>query len=167
MDKFDIFGLTQKSKLPGDRKPLFPEGVPGVSQGIPPEFIKGNQPPPQTAQLPPGEPDKAAAGEPTKKTAAVMPVEEPKPKPKPKPKPAQAEAANRRADPGPAGRAACGTKCRPAAAIGASALARRKGRRKGRVQAARLGRRHRHPARSRADAFLTRSGKRSGERKSR
>ena len=50
MDKLDIFGLSDKKKLPGERKPLFPEGVPGVSQGIPPEYIKGNQPPPETAQ---------------------------------------------------------------------------------------------------------------------
>jgi hypothetical protein len=88
MDKLDVFGLTEKKKLPGDRKAVFPEGVPGVSQGIPPEYVKGNQPPPDTAQTVPGEPDnKAAATEPTKKTAAIAPVEEPKPKPKPKRKP--------------------------------------------------------------------------------
>jgi hypothetical protein len=73
MDKLDIFGLSDKKKLPGERKPLFPEGVPGVSQGIPPEYIKGNQPPPETAQ--------PIAVEPEKKAAAVEPVE-PKPKPK-------------------------------------------------------------------------------------
>ncbi len=88
MDKFDIFGLNEKKKLPGDRKPVFPEGVPGVSQGIPSEYIKGNQPPPDTAQAQPAEPDKAAAAaEPAKKTAAVEPADEPKPKPKRKPKP--------------------------------------------------------------------------------
>ena len=48
-DSWDFFGLNDKKKLPGDRKPLFPEGVPGVSQGIPPEFVKGNQPPPDNA----------------------------------------------------------------------------------------------------------------------
>ena len=48
-DKLDVFGLNEKKKLPGDRKAVFPEGVPGVSQGIPPEFIKGNQPPPDAA----------------------------------------------------------------------------------------------------------------------
>jgi hypothetical protein len=42
MDKFDIFGLNEKKKLPGDRKPLFPEGVPGVTQGVPPEYLKQN-----------------------------------------------------------------------------------------------------------------------------
>ena len=30
MDKLDVFGLNEKKKLPGDRKPVFPEGVPGV-----------------------------------------------------------------------------------------------------------------------------------------
>src|SRR5450830_474536 len=84
MDKLDVFGLNEKKKLPGDRKAVFPEGVPGVSQGIPPEYIKGNQPPPDTAQAVPGEP--GANAEPAKKTAAIAPVEEPKPKSKPKPK---------------------------------------------------------------------------------
>ena len=87
MDKLDVFGLNDKKKLPGDRKPLFPEGVPGVSQGIPPEFMKGNQPPPETAQTIPGGPDDKAAAEPAKKTAAVEPAGEPKIKPKPKTKP--------------------------------------------------------------------------------
>ena len=90
MDKLDVFGLNEKKKLPGDRKAVFPQGVPGVSQGIPPEFIKGNQPPPDTAQTLPVEPEKSAtAGKPAKKTAAVQSADEPKPKPKRKPKPHQ------------------------------------------------------------------------------
>ena len=88
MDKLDVFGLNEKAKLPGDRKPVFPQGVPGVSQGIPQEYIRGNQPPPDTAQTLPVEPEKpATAGKPAKKTAAVQPADEPKPKPKRKPKP--------------------------------------------------------------------------------
>jgi hypothetical protein len=79
-DNWDFFGLNEKKKLPGDRKPLFPEGVPGVSQGIPPEFVKGNQPPADgadTAQVVlPAEPSKAAA---------AVPADEQKPK-KRKPK---------------------------------------------------------------------------------
>ncbi len=65
MDKLDIFGLSEKKKLPGERKDLFPGGVPGVTQGIPPEYMKGNQPPPETAQAPTPAPAqaKAAAGE--------------------------------------------------------------------------------------------------------
>jgi outer membrane biosynthesis protein TonB len=78
MDKLDVFGLNEKKKLPGERKEVFPGGVPGVTQGIPPEFLKGNQPPPDAAQT-------APATEPDKKTAAVEP--EPKPKPKRPPKP--------------------------------------------------------------------------------
>jgi len=87
MDKLDVFGLNEKAKLPGDRKAVFPQGVPGVSQGIPPEYVKGNQPP-ETAQTLPVEPEKpATAGKPAKKTAAVQSADEPKPKPKRKPKP--------------------------------------------------------------------------------
>ena len=77
LDKLDVFGLNEKKKLPGERKELFPGGVPGVAQGIPPEYMKGYQPPPETAQTP--------ANEPAKKTAAAE--EEPKPKPARKPKP--------------------------------------------------------------------------------
>jgi hypothetical protein len=73
-DKLDFLGLNEKKKLPGERKEVFPGGVPGVSQGIPPEYVKGNQPTADSAAAPAAEPDK--------KTAAVEP--EPKPKPKPK-----------------------------------------------------------------------------------
>jgi hypothetical protein len=41
-DKLDVLGLNQKKKLPGKRVALFPEGVPGVTQGIPPEYMKGS-----------------------------------------------------------------------------------------------------------------------------
>ena len=30
-----------KKPLPGDRKEVFPEGVPGVPQGVPPDIVKG------------------------------------------------------------------------------------------------------------------------------
>jgi hypothetical protein len=105
-DKLDVFGLNEKKKLPGERKPLFPEGVPGVAQGVPPEYLKGNQPAPDAApnaqeSLPPGskvnpgDQDASAAlkPEPEAKTAAVEPAEAPKSKPKRKPKPATAQAA--------------------------------------------------------------------------
>ena len=35
--------LDTKKKLPGERKPVFPEGVPGVEQGVPKELYKGAQ----------------------------------------------------------------------------------------------------------------------------
>jgi hypothetical protein len=94
MDKLDIFGLNEKKKLPGERKDLFPGGVPGVTQGIPPEYMKGNQPPPETAQAPaPAQAKASAAGE--EENAATEPEEKPKPKPKkvakPKPQPQPAQ----------------------------------------------------------------------------
>jgi hypothetical protein len=53
--------LDTKKKLPGERKPVFPGGVPGLEQGVPKDLYKGaNQ-----------QPDPAVA--------AVQPAEEPKP----------------------------------------------------------------------------------------
>lgn len=63
-----------KKKLPGDRREVFPEGVPGVTQGIPPELIRGN-PAQQAAQ----DPALAPAAEQQPPAAAQ---EKPKPKPK-------------------------------------------------------------------------------------
>jgi outer membrane biosynthesis protein TonB len=76
-DMFDldsVFGT--KKRLPGDRKPVFPEGTPGVPQGVPPELVRGNQAQaqPETTQSVP-------------QHAAVEPAAEPKPEPKPKSKP--------------------------------------------------------------------------------
>jgi hypothetical protein len=34
--------LDTKKKLPGERKPVFPEGVPGLEQGVPKELYKGS-----------------------------------------------------------------------------------------------------------------------------
>src|ERR1044072_9994008 len=35
--------LDTKKKLPGDRKPVFPEGVPGLEQGVPKDLYTGAQ----------------------------------------------------------------------------------------------------------------------------
>jgi outer membrane biosynthesis protein TonB len=64
---FDAEIFNTKKKLPGERRAVFPEGTPGVPQGVPQELVKGYQqpepePPPQA------------------------PPAEAKPKPKPKPK---------------------------------------------------------------------------------
>jgi len=97
----DLFG--SKKKLPGDRKPVFPEGVPGVAQGIPSDLVKGNQPPPPESgyagtdpQSVASTPRQAAAKTSATKTAAAktdeyQPAPREKAKPKPKPKPATAE----------------------------------------------------------------------------
>ncbi len=73
-DPTDLFdGLSRKTPLPGERKPVFPEGTPGVPQGVPPELVKGAQPVDAVQ-------NSAAVVEPE-------PTPEPEPKPKPKAKP--------------------------------------------------------------------------------
>src|SRR5215207_6041484 len=34
--------LDTKKKAPGERKPVFPDGVPGISQGVPREMVRGS-----------------------------------------------------------------------------------------------------------------------------
>ena len=57
--------LDTKKKLPGDRKPVFPEGVPGLEQGVPKKLYKGSrqeqidQQNAQTAPAPPPEEPKS------------------------------------------------------------------------------------------------------------
>jgi hypothetical protein len=58
--------LDTKKKLPGDRKPVFPEGVPGLEQGVPKDLYKGS------AQEQLDQQNAAAAA------AAAPPPEEPK-----------------------------------------------------------------------------------------
>ena len=74
LDSLDVFGLSDKKKLPGERKALFPEGVPGVSQGIPPDLVKGAQPT-QTADVPPETPPPAAQTKPRKPRVARKPTQ--------------------------------------------------------------------------------------------
>ena len=74
-DTFEEWFSTKKP-LPGDRRAVFPEGVPGVPNGVPPELVKGYQPP---AEPPP--------------VVAEQVPEKPKPKPKPKPRKVAAPAA--------------------------------------------------------------------------
>src|SRR6202161_2787915 len=82
--------FDNKKKLPGDRQPVFPSGVPGVTQGIPPELVKGYQ----EAQQPAVDPAAVAAQATAEK---IEPKVEPKPKPKPRkvarPQPQQAPVA--------------------------------------------------------------------------
>jgi len=74
--------LDSKKKLPGDRKPVFPEGVPGLEQGVPKELYKGSaqekldqQNAAQTAAAapPPAEEPKAKKGKKTKQPATAAP----------------------------------------------------------------------------------------------
>jgi hypothetical protein len=59
--------FSNKKPLPGERKELFPGGVPGVARGVPPDLVKGNQ--------------AAALQDQDEETPAVR-LEEPKAKPK-------------------------------------------------------------------------------------
>jgi len=69
--------LSGKKRLQGEREPLFPQGVPGAETGVPPDLVKGYQPPPEQAAAVEGSvvATKPAAG-----------AEKPKSASKPKPK---------------------------------------------------------------------------------
>jgi hypothetical protein len=69
----DLFNT--KKRLPGERKSVFPEGTPGVPQGVPRELVKGYEPTVQAEQT-----------QPAAQAAPAEPKPEAKAKPKPKPK---------------------------------------------------------------------------------
>jgi hypothetical protein len=83
-DPTEIFSadmFNTKKKLQGQREPVFPNGVPGTTTGVPADLVKGYQPPPDQADattIPPA-------------PAPPAPVAA---KPKPKPKVAGAPAQN-------------------------------------------------------------------------
>jgi hypothetical protein len=90
LDTFDIF--DSKKKLAGERKPVFPEGVPGVASGVPPELVKGYHEP-EGGGLDPAKAAAEAAAEPAAKSKKPKPETKPtrtasKPAPKP---PAQSD----------------------------------------------------------------------------
>jgi hypothetical protein len=81
MDWFDT-----KKKLPGERKPVFPEGVPGVEQGVPKDLYKGahqqvDQPP--VADVPPPAPEPKSRRAASKSDARASASHEAEPFPKP------------------------------------------------------------------------------------
>ena len=75
--------LDTKKKLPGERKPVFPDGVPGLEQGVPKDLYKGSRqqiddPNAQAAAAPPPEEPKAKHGAKSKgKQASTAPAAEP------------------------------------------------------------------------------------------
>ncbi len=74
-DQLDFLHLGDKKPLPGKRELLFPNGVPGVTQGIPPQYEKGYQAP-AIAGLPPGDTDATPAAGRTAAAAPTKPVQE-------------------------------------------------------------------------------------------
>ena len=84
-----------KKKLTGERRPVFPEGVPGVTSGVPPELVKGYREPEGGES----DPAKVAA-----EAAAEKPAKPKKPAPhhtasKPKPNAADSSAAAQKQQP--------------------------------------------------------------------
>ena len=86
--------LDTKKKLPGERKPVFPEGVPGLEQGVPKDLYKGSRVEDPNAQAaaaaaPPPEEPKSKRGAKSKgkskqaATSATAPAEEPAAAPDP------------------------------------------------------------------------------------
>ena len=73
--------LDTKKKLPGERKPVFPEGVPGLEQGVPKDLYKGarqDDPNAQAAAVPPPvEEPKAKRGAKGKGKQAAAPAAAP------------------------------------------------------------------------------------------
>jgi hypothetical protein len=72
--------LDTKKKLPGDRKPVFPEGVPGLEQGVPKDLYRGarqqDDPNAQAAGAPPPvEEPKAKRGAKSKGRQAAAPAD--------------------------------------------------------------------------------------------
>jgi len=74
--------LDSKKRAVGERHPVFPEGVPGVAQGVPPDLLKGTPEhaaalaaaDPSLAPPPAEEPPPAAAPKPAKRRVASRPT---------------------------------------------------------------------------------------------
>src|ERR1700704_2613406 len=83
--------LDTKKKLPGERKPVFPEGVPGLEQGVPKNLYKGSrqeQIDQQTAEAapaaaPPAQEPKSKRGAKGKKPAVAGRAPAPTPRRRP------------------------------------------------------------------------------------
>ncbi len=77
LDPTDLFDfLDTKKKLPGERKPVFPEGVPGLQPGVPKELYRGAsaEPAPEIAPPPPAAEPKSKRGSQPRPTAKRAPA---------------------------------------------------------------------------------------------
>lgn len=50
--------FNPKKPLPGERRDVFPQGVPGIQQGVPAELVRGYQPPVEAQPEPEPQPPK-------------------------------------------------------------------------------------------------------------
>jgi hypothetical protein len=78
LDSLDF--LDTKKKLAGDRRPVFPDGVPGVSTGVPPELVRGYREP-EGGLTDPARAAAAAAADTGAKPKPQRTASKPKPKP--------------------------------------------------------------------------------------
>lgn len=82
LNDFNPMG-TRKARLPGERKAMFPEGVPGVQQGVPSELMKGAPREPEVVEpavVTPAKPEAKPARSRRVRTAAkVKPPRQPRP----------------------------------------------------------------------------------------
>jgi hypothetical protein len=85
----DVF--SSKKKLPGEREPVFPNGVPGAETGVPPDLVKGYQPPPGAEDADSAAQPVMVGGDKPRPRSGASAEAKPKSKPKPKPKPAVAQ----------------------------------------------------------------------------
>jgi hypothetical protein len=78
---FNPFG-TAKQPLPGERKAMFPEGVPGVHQGVPPHLMQGarQDEPEVIAATPEPAPESRPARQRVRAAAAPPPQRDPPPR---------------------------------------------------------------------------------------
>jgi hypothetical protein len=72
---FNSDTFDSKKKLTGDRQPIFPDGVPGTTTGVPADLVKGYQAPPEQS-------DASAAPAPEAQKPKPKLASKPKPKPK-------------------------------------------------------------------------------------
>ena len=86
-----------KKKLPGERREVFPEGIPGVVQGVPAELVRGNpanQPEGQAVAAPEPAPEPVQERPKSRPKKVVRPIQPP-----PEPEPQQAQTRPRQQQP--------------------------------------------------------------------
>lgn len=84
--------MDTKKKLPGERRPVFPEGVPGIEQGVPSDLYRGNAEHQQheaAEQQMATEPPQAAPPAATRPSRAAKPARPAKRAARPAPPPAE------------------------------------------------------------------------------
>ena len=78
-ETFDLDNIfNSKKPLPGERRAVFPEGVPGVQQGVPADLVRGYQPQGEAQPEPVAEPEKPKPA-PRRVATPARPASSPRP----------------------------------------------------------------------------------------